>query len=113
MKAILNHWKLYAAALLLTSCAQLGIPTANTFNERLAAGYGAVTEVRTTATTLLNAKKIGSSDAENVLATTDVARQGLDVARSLSKTDMTAAEGKVSAIRATLTAVAGYVATRK
>lgn len=113
MKMILQHWQLYVAALLLSGCAQFGIPTPETFNERLAAGYGLTTQVRTTATTLLDAKKISSSDAENVLATTDVARQGLDVARTISKTDMTAAEGKVSAIRTGLTALAAYLATKK
>lgn len=108
-----KHWYAFCFALLLVACAQLGVPAPQTFNERLAAGYGAVTQVRTTATTLLEAKKISADDAQNVLTTTDAARQGLDVARSLSKTDLTAAEGKVSAIRATLTALAGYLATRQ
>jgi hypothetical protein len=112
MKPILKHALFVFSVLLLVSCAQLGVPAPQTFNEKLAAGYGAVTQVRTTATTLLEAKKISSDDAHNVLVTTDAARQGLDVARSLSKTDTSAAEGKVNAIRTTLTALAGYLATR-
>lgn len=108
----LKHWYAIFFAFLLVACAQLGIPAPETFNERLAAGYGTVAQVRVTATTLLDAKKITSDDAQNVLAATDAARQGLDVARSLSKTDLTAAEGKVTAIRATLTALSGYLATR-
>lgn len=108
----LKHWAFYMAALLLAACAQLGVPAPDTFNEKLAAGYGAVTQVRTTATLLVDAKKITSADGQNVLAATDAARQGLDVARDLSKTDLASAEGKVNAIRATLTALSGYLATR-
>lgn len=113
MTKILKYWQIYTAALLLAACAQLGLPAPETFNERLAAGYGAVTQVRSTATTLLEAKRISSEDAQNVLTTTDAARQGLDVARSLSKTDLASAEGKVNAVRATLTALSAYLATRK
>lgn len=67
----------------LQGCASLGIPAPKTFNERLAAGYVSATSVRTSARTLLNGAVITSSDAENLQKQADVAREGLDVARTL------------------------------
>ena len=50
----------YLLVLLLTlasACAQLGLPTPQTFNEKMATAYATVTAVRDTATKLLVAKK--------------------------------------------------------
>lgn len=113
MQRINRCFMLYMLALVVSGCAQLGLPQADTFNERLAVGYGAVTEVRTLATTLLNAKKISSADAQNVLAQTDAARAGLDLARSMSVSNIAAAEGKLSAAKAVLSAVQSYLASRQ
>lgn len=112
MKAL----KLYAAVFLLTlvsACAQLGLPVAETFNERLAAGYALNTQIRATATDLLTAKKISSADGQHVLDQTNNARTGLDVARALHATDASAADGKLVAIRTALLAVQTYLAARK
>lgn len=106
--------KLFAILLLsfLPACAQLGIPTAQTFNERLAAGYALNTAVRQSATTLLQSKAITANDGDSVLKTTDAARAGLDVAKSLAKTDMTAADAKLNATRTVLVALQSYLATK-
>lgn len=104
---------LFAMATMLAACAQVGIPTPDTFNQRLAAGYATTTAVRQTAADLLNAKKIDVADAENVLKSTDAARTGLDVARTLSKTNLAAADSKVTAIHTVLTALSTYLAGRK
>jgi hypothetical protein len=103
---------LFCQLAILSACAQFGLPTADTFAERLAVGYGTVTEVRNTVTTLLKAKKLTADDGDNVLKATDAARLGLDVARSLSKTDMNAAGAKLTSVRTALTALQAYLTER-
>jgi hypothetical protein len=83
-----------------------------TFNERIAASYALVTTLRETATTLLNAGKISGTDGANVLQVTDVARAGIDVARTLSATDLTSADAKLTATNTALVALQQYLATR-
>jgi hypothetical protein len=83
-----------------------------TFNERIAAGYVLVTTARATATTLLNAGKLTADDGTNVLQVTDVARDGLNVARTLAATDLTSAEAKLAATNTALVALQQYLATR-
>ncbi len=112
----MKHVRQYAAfvilAALLSACAQLGIPTADTFNERLAVAYSSVTQIRVTATSLLKAKQLTADDGQSVLTATDAARAGLDVARSLSKTDLKAADNRLTAARTALTALSTYLATK-
>ena len=98
--------------LILSACASLGIPTAETFSEKLAAGYTLNTAVRQSATTMLQSKSITADDADSVLKTTDASRQGLDVAKSLAKTDMTAADAKLTATRTVLLALQAYLAAK-
>lgn len=92
--------------LLLAGCAALGVPTPKSFNERVAAGYVAAAGLRTSAATLLNGGVISSKDAENVQKQADVAREGLDVARTLPAAD---AENKLQATLALLNAAKGYL----
>lgn len=94
-------------------CAQLGITSAPTFNEDLAIAYTSVTTIRQTATQLLNAKKLTAADGQNVLAQTDNARSGLDIARTLSSTNLASATGKLTAIKTVLSALTTYLATRQ
>jgi hypothetical protein len=94
-------------------CAQLGIPTATTFNERLTAAYALNTEVRTTSVTLLNAKKINSDDAQNILDQNNTARAGLDVARTIGKANPEAGDTKLVAVRTVLLALQAYLATKE
>ena len=99
-------------AMLLFSCAQFGLPTPDTLNEKIAAAQGSVTQARITATQLLTAKKISVADAENVLKTTDVASEGITVARSLSAQDPNAAQARLTMIVTTLTAAQAYLASK-
>lgn len=109
----LQKYTAYLLLLIVVGCASLGLPSPDTFNERLASSYAAVTEVRTSATTLLNANKLDVADAKNILEQTDNARSGLDVARSLSKTDITSANNRLIAITTTLTALQAYLAMQE
>lgn len=108
---------IYMAVLIMLSmivvgCASLGVPTPQTTNERLLAGYGTVTEVRATATDLLVAKKINVDDAKNVQAQADNLRAGLDVSRTLVATDPKAADTKLTATIAGLTALRTYLTSK-
>jgi len=96
----------------LAACAQLGLPTPTTMNEKLAAAQGSVTQVRTTATNLLTAKQITVADAENALKVTDAASEGIAVARTLSATDPNAAQARLTMIVTTLTAIQAYLASK-
>ncbi len=102
-----------AVAVFLTACAGLGLPTPTTFNERLAAAYGTVTEVRSDATILLSAGKITPADAQNVQNQADNAKAALDLARTMSKGDLPAANTRLTATIAALTALQAYLASRK
>ena len=106
-------WSVWLFALLmLAACAQLGLPTPDTINEKIAAAQGSVTQVRVTATQLLNSKTITVADAENALKVTDAASEGIVVARALAAQDPNAAQARLTMIVTTLTAVQAYLATK-
>src|SRR3990167_1885869 len=103
---------IYFLAFLLAACAQLGLPTAQTFDQKLLVAYGTVGAVKKTTLSLLNADKIDVKDAENVQTQTDNVQAALDVSRGLAKTDLTAANNKLSATITILTALQSYLATK-
>lgn len=109
MKNPIPHYLALLLLAALIGCASLGLPSPESFNERLATGYSTVTETRTTATTLLTAGKITADDAQNIQAQADNARAGLDIARSLSKTDIASANTRLTAITTALTALQAYL----
>lgn len=107
------NYAIFLLFALLTACASVGLPTAETFNQKLAVGYGTVTEIRTTALTLLKSGKIKADDAQNAQNAADQGRQALDIARTMSATDMSAATNKLQMATAILTAAQAYLATRQ
>lgn len=113
MKTMYRSFVFLIAAALLSACAALGLPQAETFNQKAAVAYGTVQSVVDTATTLLQAKKITADDAQSVQASADVAKQGIDTARKIHLADPTAANAKLDAIRTGLTALSAYLATKK
>jgi len=102
----------FTTPMAFVGCAALGLPTAETFNEKAAATLGTITTVRQTATTLLNERKITAEDGDNILKQTDNARAGLDIARVLNKQNPQAADAKLNAVRTVLVALQGYLAAR-
>lgn len=100
-------------AVLCIGCAGMGTPTPQTLNERLAVSQASVTQMRSTATMLLNAKKISSQDADNVLKQTDAAAEGIRLAIALSPTDALGAANKLQATQAVLTALQAYLMTKQ
>lgn len=100
------------AVVTMHGCTTLGVPTPQTFSERVAAGYVGVTTVRDSATTLLQAGSITADDARNIQAQADNVRAGLDIARTVSSVDPTAADAKLQATLQILTALDSYLRTR-
>lgn len=99
--------------ILLAGCASLGLPTPTTFNERLAAAYSTVEGVRSEADALLLAKRITPDDAQNIQNQATSARSALDVASLAFIRDPAAADTKLTATITALTALQGYLATRR
>jgi galactitol-specific phosphotransferase system IIB component len=105
----------YAALFLLyfvSSCAQLGLETPQTPDQKVAAGYATAAAINQSATALLNAKKISSDDAQHVLDSTRSARSGLDIARTMTKVDPKGADAKIAAQIAILNALNAYLASK-
>jgi hypothetical protein len=93
----------------LSACAAFGVPAPKSYSERLAAGYTSVTSIRLSAATMLNGRVISSADAENLQKQADVAREGLDVARTLTGAD---AENKLQATLLVLQVAQAYLCAK-
>lgn len=107
-----NALSLYLILLLvIAGCA--GIPTPETYNEKLAAGYQSVTAVRDAALGLLAAKRLTADDAQNVQQQADHARAALDISRKMRATDPAASDAKLQAAIVGLTALQAYLASRR
>lgn len=100
-------------AILLLGCASMGVPTPQTFRERIAAAYVTVTGIRQTTLTLLQAKKISPDDAGNVNQSADQARAGVDIARSIETVDPTGADNRLNASIAILESLQAYLGSKK
>lgn len=107
LRSVAALWLLVVVA----GCAS--IPTPETFNQKLAVAITTVTAVRITTTTLLQARKISADDALNVQDGANSARAGIEVARTLSKVNLTAADGKLTAVVTTLQALQSYLTSRQ
>jgi hypothetical protein len=97
---------------MLVACASAGLPTPQTFNERVATAQASVTQMRSTATVLLNAKKISSADALNVLKQTDAAAEGIALAMLVGATNPAAGDAKLQTVMAVLSALQAYLAAK-
>lgn len=84
----MKHLRIHSLFLfaLLAGCALLGIEKPQSFDERLAYGVSVNTAVRDSADADLNAGRMSSADARDVLAKTDKAREYLDSAREVGDT---------------------------
>lgn len=98
---------------LIVGCASVGLPTPQTMNERVAVAQSTVTQLRSTATVLLNAKRISSKDAENVLRQTDAATEGIALAMLMSATDPAGANTKLQTTLQVLQVLQAYLASKQ
>ena len=81
------------AIVLVVGCAQMGVPTPKTFNEKALAAEASVKTVLDSATLLRSAGKITSADVQSIIKGTDAAQEGINVARALQKTAPTTPAG--------------------
>lgn len=102
-----------AFAALAVGCASFGVPTPETFKENLAVAVTTNQAVRETAVTLLATGKITAADAQNIQDQANVAREGLNVARSLSGSDLASATGRLQATTAALKALQAYLIAKQ
>lgn len=111
----LRHLHLATALMLLallTACAQMGMRSPETFNQRIAAGYTTVQAVNEGALVALNAGKLSKADAGNIVTSSRAALDGLTVARTLHASDPMAAENRLAATLAILQSLQAYLATQ-
>lgn len=99
--------------MLLTACAFFGVPTPETFNERLAVGYSSVTTVRQSTLNLLQAGKLTPDRARDIQDQADLVRDSLDAAKQLSDVDLTDANDRLTIALEGLNALEAYLRTKQ
>ena len=96
--------------LLLAGCAQLGLSTPQTFDQRLAVAYGSHTAIQRAAATELRAGHLKKADAQEVLTLADQSKVLLDAARMAG--DTTVAQNKLTLAVSVLTNLQAYLNER-
>jgi hypothetical protein len=102
----------FVLLVLLQGCAALGLPVAQTFNEKVAAAYTTVSTVRGTAAGLVSAGKISPDDAQNVQNQCDHARAAIEIARQLHATNPSGGDTKLASATLILNALNDYLKGR-
>jgi hypothetical protein len=98
---------LFAAAVI--ACAQLGVSTPQTFNQKAVAAHVTVEGLAKTALTLHQAGKLADVDRQNIVVTLRSVEEGIAVATLIAKTDPTGAASKLDASVAVLTVLQAYL----
>jgi hypothetical protein len=104
---------LFLAALVLSACAQFGVPTPQTLSQQIAVTVTTVSGVRENAAMLLQTKRISVEDAENIQKQADAVVAGATIARSLAVTDPASAQTKLQQTRAVLLALQQYLLAKE
>lgn len=91
--------------LILSACAVVGVPKADTFNKQVVVANGLVESVANTAASLHAAGKISDADRANVYQQGTEARAAIEVVRQVHATDPLAAENRLNTIIVALTAL--------
>lgn len=103
---------LTAAAMCLAACAQLGIPAADTFNKKLAAGYTAIAAVADATNNAVVSGALSKDDAKSVLSSARAAVQSLDLVATLNKTDPAGASTRLDLTIAAIGALQTYLISK-
>lgn len=101
-----------AGTTVLSGCAQLGLASVQSFEDKLYATTATVSQIERTTSVLLNARKISSNDAKNVLKATDAAAEGVTLAKAYVGVDQATANAKLAAAITALNALQTYLATQ-
>ncbi len=99
--------------LLLTACAALGVPKADTFNKQVVVANGLVESAAETAATLYSTGKISTEEKDEVHRQGVEARAGIELVRKLHATDPLAAENRINTIIVALTALQNRLEIQK
>lgn len=97
----------------LAGCAFMGVPTASTFNQRLAAAYSTATAVTKTELLLVQGGKLSKTDAVKISDSIDSAVGTLDIARLTFASTPVAAEDNLTTAIAALSAIQTLLEARK
>lgn len=89
---------LFPLLILLTACAALGVPKADTFNKQVIVANSIVESVATTASSLHAAGKITDEEKDSVYQQGTEARAAIELVRQLHATDPLKAENRLSTI---------------
>ncbi len=95
----------------LQGCQALGLAPAQTFNEKLAAGYGAVQAIATTTDSLLKAGKITPKVAANISNQDQNLLAALNIASSVEATNVADGGNLLTTAVASITALTTYLTT--
>ena len=101
---------LWVMLILLAGCAQLGLSTPQTFDQKLAVAYGTHTAILKATASELKAGHLKKADAQEVLTLADQSKALLDAARMAG--DTTVAQNKLTLAVAVLTQIQAYINQR-
>lgn len=113
MKQIFVRFFLGLAVACLTACASLGVPPADTFAKKLAAGYATVQTVAESGRTLWAAGKLTGPQAQHVHDVNAEALAALDAAGTMAKTDLSAADTRLTTTITVLAGLQAFLATQQ
>lgn len=100
--------------ILLTACAALSVPPADTFNKRAAAATATVNTVSQTALTLLQSHKITPDESDRYIDRAEEAQEAIDVARAIYENDpMDDGQARLAAVIRALTILTAELEARK
>ncbi len=108
----LNLYFALVLAFVLAACANLGVQSPATFNQKVLAAHATVTAIANSASTLRAAGKLSDADRDNVVASLRSAEAGIDIATMTYKTNAQAGADKLAATITVLTALQTYLATK-
>ena len=110
---IVRGYVMWVAAVALTACAVIGVPTPETFNQRAAFALTQVTAVRESATQLVTSGAISADDAQNVQDQANTARSGINLALVIKATDPAQAENRLKLANVVIDALKDYLQGEK
>lgn len=99
-------------AIMLSGCQEMPSQASQTFNQRIATGNALVGTIADSIPILGEAGKLTPEDAQNVLDQAKNLKSGLDIAVSLHGPQPGAAEDRLTAVMAALTALNDYLKTK-
>lgn len=98
---------------LLTACAALGVPKADTFNKQVVVANSIVESVAETAGTLYSTGKISTEEKDEVFKQGTAARAEIELVRQLYATNPLNAENRINTIIVALTALQGRLENQR